>query len=75
MRSPALTSRGIDFAIFQALALADGDDFAFLRLFFGRVGNVQATLHRFLLFDPFDHNAVVKRTNIHDRNNLPKLNS
>ena len=57
------------FAVFQALAFADGHDFAFLGLFFGRVGNVQAALHLLLLLNPFDHDAVIERTNLHG--NLP----
>ena len=54
-----------EFAVFQALALADGHDFAFLRFFLRGIGDVKATLHGFLLLDPFDHNAVIKRTNLH----------
>ena len=55
------------FAVFQALAFADGDYFAFLGLFFGGVGNVQTALHLLLLLNPFDHDAVVERTNFHGK--------
>jgi hypothetical protein len=35
-------------AVFQALALSDGDNFAFLRFLFCGVGNVQPALTSFL---------------------------
>src|ERR1035437_8151208 len=57
-------------AVFQALAFAYGCHFAFLRFFFRGIGDVQTTLHLFLLLDPFDHDAVIERTNLHGLNYL-----
>src|SRR5208282_115778 len=45
-------------ALFPA-SISHGDDFAFLRFFFGRVGNDDAALHGFFLFEPPDQHAVV----------------
>ena len=39
-------------AVFEALALADGDHFALLGLFLGRIGDVEAAVHLFFLLDP-----------------------
>ncbi len=55
-------------AVFRALAIADGDHLALLRLFFRRVGDVETTLHGLAFFDPFNHDAVVKRPNVHNEN-------
>ena len=55
-----------ELAVFQALALADSDHFAFLGLLSGGVRNMQATLHTFCLFNPFDHEPVIERSNIHN---------
>src|SRR5450631_1272194 len=52
-------------AVFQALAFTYGYHFAFLRFFLRGVGDVQTTLHLFLLLEPFDHDAVIERTNLH----------
>src|SRR5260370_34966264 len=49
--------------IFQALALPYGDNFAFLRLLFGRVGDDDSASNRFLLLDPFYGNAIVEGSN------------
>ena len=70
MRSPLLNIQRNHFAIFQALALSDGYNFALLGLFLGRVGDKQATDLGFLLLDPFDNDAVIERSNIHELNLL-----
>ena len=55
-----------DLAVFQTLAFADGDDFAFLRLFFCAVGDVKAAVRLLgFVLNPFDHDAVIERTNFH----------
>ena len=59
MRSPTFTSSGNHLAIFKALALADGDHFAFLRLFFCRIGDEETALHGLAFLNPFHHDAVV----------------
>src|SRR5205809_6852022 len=51
--------------VFQALALPDGDDFAFLWLLFGGVGDNDTAPNRFLLLDPFDDNAIVEWSDFH----------
>src|SRR3569833_244258 len=58
-----------DFAIFQALAFSNGENFAFLRLFLCALRNEKAAA-RFLgfAFNPFDNDAVIKRTNVHYKN-------
>ena len=65
MRSPTCTSRANQLAVFQALALPYSHHFALLGLLFGRIRNVQAALHLLFLLDPFDHDAVIERTNVH----------
>src|SRR5664279_2551049 len=55
-------------AVFQALAFTYGYYFAFLRFFLRGIGDIQTTLHLFLLLDPFDHDAVIERTNLHGLN-------
>ena len=54
---------------------AYGYYFAFLGFLFRGIGDVQTTLHLFLLLDPFDHDAVIERTNLHGllTSNLPKF--
>src|SRR5579863_8005140 len=46
-------------------ARADGDHFALLRLFFRRVGDDDAALDGFFLFDPLDQDAIVQRSYIY----------
>src|SRR6185437_4119264 len=46
-------------------ARADGDDLAFHRLFLGRVRNDDAALGLAFFLDSLDHDAVVKRTELH----------
>ena len=65
MRSPALTSSGVELAAFVAGAGADGDDLAFLRLLLGGVGDDDAALGLFLAFEALDHDAVVQGTERH----------
>src|SRR5262249_5188394 len=43
----------------------DGDDLAFHRLFLGRVRNDDAALGLLFLRDALDHDAIVKRTELH----------
>ena len=59
MRSPALTSRATSCAVLEPLAVADGHDFALLRLFLGGIGDDDAVARGFLFFDPLHHDAVV----------------
>ena len=42
-----------------------GEVVALLRLFLGRIRDEESTVHGLTFFDPFNHDAVVKRTNIH----------
>ena len=44
------------------LAGAEGDDFAFLRLFFGGIGNDDAALFDFFLFDRLHEDAITERS-------------
>src|ERR1022692_3068132 len=60
-----LNVEGHNLAVFEALAFAYGCNFAFLGFLFRGIGDVQTTLHLFLLLDPFDHDAVIERTNLH----------
>src|ERR1700755_3200544 len=46
-------------AVLPVLAVADGDDLAFLRLLFSRVGDDDASAHLLALFDAFHNHAVV----------------
>src|SRR6185503_20152694 len=46
-------------------ARTDGNDLAFHRLFLGRVRNDDAALGLLFLRDALDHDAVVKRTELH----------
>src|SRR6266850_2343492 len=52
-------------ALFIPGARADGDDLAFHRLFLGGVGNDDAALGLAFFLDTLDHDAVVKRTELH----------
>ena len=52
-------------AIVGADARTDGDDFAFLRLFLGGVGNDDATSRFFFGLDTADEHSVVQRTKLH----------
>ena len=53
-------------------ARADGDDFAFHRLFLGRIRNDDAALGLLFLRDALDHDAIVKRTELHaSSSNIP----
>ena len=63
--SPALTSSGWTSPCFVAGAGAGGDDFAFLRLFLGGVGNDDPARGLFVGLDAADENAVVQRTKVH----------
>ena len=65
MRSPTLTSSGLDLAVVVAGAGADGDDFAFLRLFLGGVGNDDPALGLVFFLDAADEDAIAKRTKRH----------
>ena len=66
MRSPALTSSGIELAALVAGAGADGDDFAFLRLLLGGVGNDDAALGLLLAVEATDDDAVMQGTEFHE---------
>src|ERR1051326_5304227 len=46
-------------------ARANGDDLAFHRLFLGRVRNDDTALGLLFLRDALDHDAIVKRTELH----------
>src|SRR5215204_1327459 len=51
---------------------ADGDNFAFHRLFLGRIRNNDAALGLLFLRDALDHDAIVKRTELHaSSSNIP----
>ena len=50
-----------DLAFIVRLAFADRDDFAFLRLLLGAVGNDDAAADRLALFDTANEDAVVQR--------------
>src|SRR5581483_6714450 len=52
-------------ALLVASARTDGDDLAFHRLFLGRVRNDDAALGLLFLRDALDHDAIVKRTELH----------
>src|SRR5580704_10705120 len=54
-----------DRALLIAGARADGDDLAFHRLFLGGVRNDDAALGLAFFLDTLDHDAVVKRTELH----------
>src|SRR5277367_2015616 len=52
-------------ALLIAGARADGDDLAFHRLFLGGVRNDDAAFGLAFFLDTLDHDAVVKRTELH----------
>ena len=62
MRSPAFTSSATSWPCFVAGAGADGDDFAFHRLFLGGVGDDDAARGLFFGGQPPDHDPVVQGT-------------
>ena len=62
MRSPAFTSSGWTLAVVVARAGADGDDFAFLRLFLGGVGDDDPALGLLFFLDALDEDAVCQGT-------------
>src|ERR1017187_827994 len=51
-------------SVVVGLAGAEGDDDAFLRLFLGGIGNDDAALFGFLLFDRFHEDAVADRLDV-----------
>src|SRR5579871_5631863 len=57
-------------AVLVATARADRQHFAFLRLFLGRVGDDDAPLGLLFRIDAPDHDAVVKRTELHELSSL-----
>ena len=63
--SPTLTSSGIELAVVDLLAVADGDDFALVGLFGGGVGNHDAGRGLALFFQALDDHAIVQRTDFH----------
>ena len=65
MRSPLLDVEGLDLAGVVAGAGADGDDFAFLRLFLGGVGDDDPALGLCFFLDALDQDAIAKRTKGH----------
>jgi hypothetical protein len=71
--SPCLDVERRDLAVFVAGAGADGDDFAFLRLFLGGVGNDDPAGGLFLGLDPADEHAVMKRPETHQGKTLRRL--
>src|SRR6185436_2907736 len=54
-----------ELAVLIAAARANGDDLAFHRLFLGGVRNNDAALGLAFFLDSLDHDAVVKRTELH----------
>ena len=55
-----------ELAAVVASARADSDDFAFLRLLLGGIGDDDPALGLFLTLETSDHDAVVQRTKAHD---------
>jgi hypothetical protein len=53
-------------AVLKALAFADGDYFALLGLFLGRIGDDDAPADLFALFDAFDQDAVMQWSECHE---------
>src|ERR1700735_1387683 len=60
-RVASLDVEGENLAFVVGLALADGDDFARLGLFLGRIGDDDAAANAFALFNAANENAVVQR--------------
>src|SRR6476619_4241308 len=54
-----------ELAVLIPATRADGDDLAFHRLFLRRVRNDDAALGLLFLRDALDHDAIVKRTELH----------
>ena len=65
MRSPAFSVERQDLAALVASARADGDDFAFLRLLLGGVGNDDAALRLLLALEAANDDTVVQRAEFH----------
>ncbi len=63
-RSPFLTVKSIFLPCFVELAGAQGDDFAFLRLFLGGIGDDDAAFFDFFLFERLYEHAVGERFDI-----------
>src|SRR5579862_2716369 len=59
-----------DLTLVVALAVAYSNDFAFLRLFLGGIGNVKTANLVYIGIDPFDHDPVVKRSNVHSTTSI-----
>src|SRR6478752_9789832 len=59
-----------DLALFGLGATADGDDFAFLRLFLGSVGNDDPAGGLVIGLDAADEDAIMKRPETHINNPL-----
>src|SRR3954471_22537552 len=59
-----------DLAVIGAGAGANGDDFAFLRLFLGRIGNDDPAGALLLGLDTADENTIMKRPESHRANPL-----
>lgn len=64
-RSPTLTSRAMMRPGFVALARADGDHFALVRLFTGGVGDDDAEGGGRFSSKTLDDDAVMQRTDLH----------
>src|SRR5580693_994441 len=60
-----LDVEGNQLARLVAGAGADGDDFAFLRLFFRRIGNDNSTLGLFFAVEALDDDAIMQGTESH----------
>src|SRR5260221_13374716 len=58
------------YALLIAGARADGNDLAFHRLFLGGVRNDDAAFGLAFFLDALDHDAVVKRTELHGSSNF-----
>ena len=61
-RSPCFYVEREDLAFVVGLAFADGDDFTFLGLFLGGVGDDDAATDGFTLFDTTNQDAIVQRS-------------
>src|SRR5579872_5545628 len=62
-----------ELAGFVTAARADGDDFAFLRLLLGGVGNDDAAFGLLLGIDTLDHHAVMQRTELQFCHDYPQV--
>src|SRR5260370_33854864 len=61
------------FPVFQALAFSGGHHFTLLRLLFSRVRDEEPANLGLLLFDSFDNDPIIERSNIHILNLLRNL--